>query len=86
MMIYQLQKVAETNDMDLTDPVTGAVAGVIFETDTPAGMERAKAMAAGLASLASLKRLVRLLEVEDAHLANFGEVEEARTIIKAAEA
>jgi hypothetical protein len=31
--------------------------------------------------LIELKRLVRLIEVEDAHLANFGEVEAARAVI-----
>jgi hypothetical protein len=31
--------------------------------------------------LEELQRLVRLIEIEDAHLANFGEVEAARTAI-----
>lgn len=31
--------------------------------------------------LAALERLVRFIEIEDAHLANFGEVESARTAI-----
>lgn len=35
--------------------------------------------------LASLRRVLRMLEVNDARLANFGEVEEARAIISRAE-
>lgn len=35
--------------------------------------------------LASLRRVLRMLEINDARLANFGEVEEARDVISKAE-
>lgn len=45
----------------------------------------ARLIAAAPELLASLRRVLRMLEINDARLANFGEVEEARDVISKAE-
>lgn len=45
----------------------------------------ARLIAAAPELLASLRRVLKMLEIHDARLANFGEVEEARGIISRAE-
>lgn len=58
------------------------IAALHLRDDTAAN---ARLIAAAPDLIASLRRVLRMLEINDARLANFGEVEEARSIISRAE-
>lgn len=68
------------NDVTPVDSVSGQ-----WLEPLPNAAANARLIAQAPELLASLRRVLRMLEIHDARLANFGEVEEARLIISRAE-
>ena len=68
--------------MEISTASDDLIAALHLRDDTAAN---ARLIAAAPDLIASLRRVLRMLEINDARLANFGEVEEARSIISRAE-
>lgn len=73
------------HDPRLVKHLSGPVLAECGPVNTEEAQANARLIAAAPELLASLRRVLRMLEIHDARLANFGEVEEARLIISRAE-